>query len=86
MSVTKWSGTLAHPNHRGDLVGATICAFVHFAYICSQRSIVFADIQGELNCNTVDQSLTSHVGTQAQISPGIEGLVLFDIMTHTVTG
>jgi hypothetical protein len=51
MSVLKWSGTLTHPNHHTDLVGATICAFVHFAYIFSQRSLVFADIQGVLNCH-----------------------------------
>lgn len=49
MSVMKWSGTLAHPNHHTDLIGATICAFVHFSYIFSQHSIVFADIQGVFN-------------------------------------
>lgn len=86
MSVTKWSGTLAHPNHHGDLVGATICAFVHFAYIFSQCSVVFADIQGVFSYNMADRSLTFHIGTQAQISPGVEGLVLFDIMTHTTAG
>ena len=53
MSVTKWSGTLAHPNHHSDLIGATICAFVHFTYIFSQRSIVFADIQGMFNYVTI---------------------------------
>lgn len=53
MSVMKWSGTLAHPNHYSDLIGATICAFVHFAYIFSQRSVVFADIQGTFDHNSV---------------------------------
>ena len=52
MSVTKWSGTLTHPNHHGDLIGATICAFVHFAYVYSHNSIVFADIQGMFNRHT----------------------------------
>lgn len=50
MTVSKWSGTLAHPNYHHDLVGATICAFVHFAYIFSQRTVVFADVQGVCNC------------------------------------
>ena len=49
MSVMKWSGTLAHPNYHTDLIGATICAFVHFAYLFRQRSVVFADIQGVFN-------------------------------------
>lgn len=86
MSVTKWSGTLAHPNHNGNLVGTTICAFAHFAYIFSQRSVVFADIQGVFNQSAVTRSLTSHIGTQTQLSPGVEGLILFDVMTHTVAG
>ena len=85
MSVMKWSGTLTHPNHHGDLIGATICAFVHFAYIYSHNSIVFADIQGMFNSRPTTDHLPCS-GTRAQLSPGVEGLILFDIMTHTATG
>lgn len=86
MSVIKWSGTLAHPNHCSDLIGATICAFVHFAYIYSQRTIVLADIQGVSHVVQLANSHHVYSGTHAQISPGIEGLILFDVMTHTTAG
>jgi hypothetical protein len=46
-SVDRWSGTLEHPIH-ADKAGKTIDAFMHFAYIYSQQSLVFADLQSKL--------------------------------------
>jgi len=87
MSVIKWSGTLVHTNHRNDLIGATVCAFAHFAYTFSKCSVVFADIQGVFNHYAGDRLLMlSYLGTHSQISPGVEGIILFDVMTHTTTG
>lgn len=43
-SVEKWSGTLEHPPH-SDKAGNTIDAFMHFSYIYSQQSLLFADLQ-----------------------------------------
>ena len=45
-SIERWSGTLKHPNH-DNKVGQTMDAFMHFSYVYSQHTIVFADIQGD---------------------------------------
>jgi hypothetical protein len=44
-SIERWSGTLQHPNH-DNKTGQTIDAFMHFSYVYSQQTLVFADIQG----------------------------------------
>ncbi|KAJ7222732.1 kinase-like domain-containing protein, partial [Mycena haematopus] len=71
MTVTKYSGTLVHTSVRRDLRSLTICAFAHFVYGFSDRSLVFADLQG--------------MCTPAQVR-GTDGLVLFDLMAHTIDG
>lgn len=43
-AVERWSGTMEHPAHH-DKRGATLVAFVHFAYVYSLRTKVFADLQ-----------------------------------------
>jgi hypothetical protein len=44
--IDRWSGTLEHPIH-SDKAGKTMDAFMHFAYIYSQQSLIFADLQSE---------------------------------------
>ncbi len=44
--VTKWSGTMQHPLHNSK-VGVSITSFVHFAYVFSLNTIVFADLQSK---------------------------------------
>jgi hypothetical protein len=43
-AVTHYSGTMAYRDWK-DKRGLTINAFTHFAYIMSDRTLVFADIQ-----------------------------------------
>ena len=43
--VQRWSGTMEHPKQTGSKLGATVTAFAHHAYICSLRTLVFADLQ-----------------------------------------
>ena len=45
-TVTRYSGTLMHTANKKDLRSLTIFAFAHFAFGHSNRSMVFADIQG----------------------------------------
>ncbi|KAJ7432096.1 kinase-like domain-containing protein, partial [Mycena latifolia] len=74
VSVIKFSGTLVHHSTGRDLRSATISAFAHFAFGYSKETLVFADLQG----------------TPCQIKTrdgfGKDGLVLFDVMTHTNSG
>lgn len=42
--VQRWSGTMAFTNDI-DKSAQTINAFVHFAYIWSQETLLFADVQ-----------------------------------------
>ncbi|KAJ7832306.1 hypothetical protein B0H13DRAFT_2289105 [Mycena leptocephala] len=67
-SVNRWSGTLEHPIH-ADKAGKTIDAFMHFAYIYSQQSLVFADLQS----------------TRGRAPSGSGASILFDAMTHTLS-
>ncbi|KAJ7908245.1 hypothetical protein B0H13DRAFT_2498456 [Mycena leptocephala] len=64
----RWSGTLEHPIH-ADKAGKTIDAFMHFAYIYSQQSLVFADLQS----------------TRGRAPSGSGASILFDAMTHTLS-
>ncbi|KAJ7195475.1 kinase-like domain-containing protein [Mycena pura] len=70
MTVTKYSGTLVHTSARRDLRSLTICAFAHFAFGFSNRNMVLQ---------------ISKVCTPAHVQ-GADGLVLFDLMTHTPDG
>ncbi|KAJ7100704.1 kinase-like domain-containing protein [Mycena belliarum] len=45
-TIERWSGTLDHPMH-ADKPGKTMDAFMHFSYIYSQRSRLFADLQSQ---------------------------------------
>ncbi|KAJ6463845.1 kinase-like domain-containing protein [Mycena vitilis] len=65
-SVDRWSGTLEHRPH-SDKAGRTIDAFMHFAYIYSQQSLIFADLQS----------------TRGRAPSGEGASILFDVMTHT---
>lgn len=90
-SVVKFSGTLRHPT-RDDKIGKTITAFAHFVYEVSKKSLVFADIQG------LQLTLTYGLSTLAQTANILyvlgspmsannrDGIVLFDLMTHSVDG
>ncbi|KAJ6611239.1 kinase-like domain-containing protein, partial [Mycena sp. CBHHK59/15] len=69
-AIERWSGTLRHPNHENK-PGQTIDAFMHFSYVYSRQTLVFADIQG----NTTGVS-----------RGGNSGWILCDIMTHTSEG
>ncbi|KAK7046460.1 kinase-like protein [Favolaschia claudopus] len=65
--VEKWSGTLEHPTH-SNKAGKTMDAFVHFCFVYSQRSLVFADLQS----------------TRGRSPTGKAASILFDVMTHTI--
>ncbi|KAJ7431817.1 kinase-like domain-containing protein, partial [Mycena galericulata] len=71
-TVIKFSGTLIHRSARRDLRSVTIGAFAHFVFGYSKQELVFADLQG----------------TPCQLKTrdgfGKDGLVLFDLMTHTL--
>ncbi|KAF7371475.1 Kinase-like protein [Mycena venus] len=68
-AIERWSGTLQHPNHENK-PGQTIDAFMHFSYVYSRQTLVFADIQGSKGVSR----------------GGNSGWILFDIMTHTSEG
>ncbi|KAJ7434452.1 hypothetical protein B0H11DRAFT_1938660 [Mycena galericulata] len=70
----KFSGTLIHRSARRDLRSVTIGAFAHFVFGYSKQELVFADLQG-----TACQLKTRN-------GFGKDGLVLFDLMTHTLDG
>ncbi|KAF8582863.1 hypothetical protein K439DRAFT_1235951, partial [Ramaria rubella] len=53
-----------------SLKGATIIAFAHFCWLYSKNTLVFADMQGSPACNLLGNSVE----------------VLFDPMTHSLTG
>ncbi|KAJ7486809.1 kinase-like domain-containing protein, partial [Mycena latifolia] len=67
-SIERWSGTLEHPIHF-DKPGKTMDAFMHFSYVYSHRSLLFADLQS----------------TVGRAPSGSKASILFDVMTHTVT-
>ncbi|EJF58403.1 hypothetical protein DICSQDRAFT_66970, partial [Dichomitus squalens LYAD-421 SS1] len=69
VAMERWSGTMAHPNH-ADKRGATLTAFVHFAYVYSHRTLVFSDLQT----------------SSGRLQNGGRGDILFDVMTHTESG
>ncbi|PIL31224.1 hypothetical protein GSI_05922 [Ganoderma sinense ZZ0214-1] len=68
-AVERWSGTMEHPNHHNKR-GATLVAFVHYAYVYSHRTEVFADLQT----------------SSGKLKSGMRGDILFDVMTHTTSG
>ncbi|KAF8589723.1 hypothetical protein K439DRAFT_1612523 [Ramaria rubella] len=53
-----------------SLKGATIVVFVHFCWLYIKQTLVFADMQGSPACNSLGNSVE----------------VLFDPMTHSLTG
>ncbi|KAF8576013.1 hypothetical protein K439DRAFT_1307918, partial [Ramaria rubella] len=53
-----------------SLKGATIVVFAHFCWLYSQQTLVFADMQGSPARNSLGNSIE----------------VLFDPMTHSLTG
>ncbi|KAJ7577391.1 kinase-like domain-containing protein [Mycena floridula] len=75
-TVSKFSGTLTHQAQRHNLQSHTVSAFAHFAFVHSQRSLVFADLQGKL---------ILLISTLAHVN-GKDVMVLFDVMTHTTSG
>ncbi|OSD03276.1 kinase-like protein [Trametes coccinea BRFM310] len=77
--VKRWSGTMSHPTHV-DKMGATLDAFVHFAYEYSKCSLVFADLQSSKgHLRPITDS--AYASERARTS---KGHVLFDIMTHSI--
>lgn len=46
VEVKRWNGTMAHANE-SDKVSRTINAFIHFAYVASQQTLLFADVQSK---------------------------------------
>jgi hypothetical protein len=87
-SLQRFSGTLHHPVLGSDLRSSTISAFAHFSYGHSNSTLIFADIQGRSHSPQLPKSrkLTGeHLGTPTQVD-GRDGLVLFDPMTHTLSG
>lgn len=90
-TVVRISGTLAHPSISSNLLSLTVMAFAHFAYLHSQKTLVFADLQGKhcpvtiyLVCDISYRCVVS--GTHCQVKEGVDGFILFDPMTHTEDG
>ncbi|KAL0945668.1 hypothetical protein HGRIS_014820 [Hohenbuehelia grisea] len=90
-SVLKFSGTLGHRTHRKDQRSQTIYAFAHFVLGHSNHELVFADIQGMhalIGAGTAWPILIIdwfHPQVLHRLE-GEDGLVLFDVMTHTLNG
>jgi hypothetical protein len=82
MTGTKYSGTLVHTSAYRDLCSLTICAIAHFVYGFSDGKLVFADLQGMSLLLYDSDSWSDNCSSQG----GGDGLVLFDLMTHTVNG
>ncbi|KAI0739842.1 kinase-like domain-containing protein, partial [Daedaleopsis nitida] len=68
--VDRWSGTLVQV-HRENKRSATMAAFAHYSILASEYSLVFVDLQSSYG------SLPYGLG---------DGHVLFDPMTHTISG
>ncbi|KAI0749544.1 hypothetical protein C8Q80DRAFT_1119794 [Daedaleopsis nitida] len=68
--VDRWSGTLVQV-HRENKRSATMAAFAHYSMLASEYSLVFVDLQSSYG------SLPTGSG---------DGHVLFDLMTHTISG
>ncbi|KAF6744661.1 kinase-like domain-containing protein [Ephemerocybe angulata] len=70
--VQKFGGTLSHPSFGSDLLHSTLYSFNHYVYHLSNKQMIFADLQGSpcLVQNGDDE---------------VEGLELFDPMTHTAS-
>ncbi|KAE9383676.1 hypothetical protein BT96DRAFT_843500, partial [Gymnopus androsaceus JB14] len=66
----RFTTTLEYQCIQNDLLSQMIDAFVHYAYIQSQKDLLFADIQGD----------------RGRLSNGDIGTVLFDVMTHSSDG
>ncbi|KAF8573104.1 hypothetical protein K439DRAFT_1625310 [Ramaria rubella] len=67
--VNNYSYTLNHLDQK-SLKGATIVVFVHFCWLYSKQTLVFADMQGSPARNSLGNSVE----------------ILFDLMTHSLTG
>ncbi|KAH6901240.1 kinase-like domain-containing protein [Coprinopsis sp. MPI-PUGE-AT-0042] len=72
-SIIRFNGTLNHSSAVQDIKYLTIYAFCHYVYGFTQGKLVLADIQG------TPQSFRSNDGD-------VDGITLFDPMTHTSTG
>ncbi|KAJ6486042.1 kinase-like domain-containing protein [Mycena vitilis] len=70
-AVIKYSGTLVHHSHRKDLRSATISAFAHFVFGYSKGTVLIFFLP--------------ELGTPCLVRNN-DGLVLFDVMTHTKNG
>ncbi|KAJ6540056.1 hypothetical protein DFH09DRAFT_874524, partial [Mycena vulgaris] len=68
--VKRWSGTNEYPSWPNNKLGSKLNAFTHYAYLFSQESTVFADLQTSTVVN--------------ENGEGIH--VLFDVTTHTLDG
>ncbi|KAF7364534.1 Kinase-like protein [Mycena venus] len=66
--VKHWSGTNEYPSWHQNKLGSTLNAFSHWAYLFSQESTVFSDLQTATAIN--------------EYGDGVQ--VLFDVMTHTL--
>jgi hypothetical protein len=84
-SVVKFSRTLMHPT-QNDKMGMTITAFAPYMYEFSNKTLIFADIQGLNTYPTIwthSQLLLS--GSLTSMN-NHDGVVLFDLMLHSVDG
>jgi hypothetical protein len=87
-TVIKFSGTLVHRSHRRDLRSATISAFAHFVFGYSKGTLVVADLQGAYLQLSITHEMTPDCifqGTPCLVRNN-DGLILFDLMTHTKDG
>lgn len=81
-TVQRYSGTMQHANPTGKM-GCTVSAFVHYAYQYSEGALVFADIQGAVKLLSPSLSLIYFEGSLGKMSSGQNGMILFDVMTHS---
>ncbi|KAF6743849.1 kinase-like domain-containing protein [Ephemerocybe angulata] len=72
--VDKYSGTLTFPTNHSEIKFLTAYAFTHWAYGHSNEKMVFADLQG--SPDTIED----------EFGDAVPGVILFDPMTHTLTG
>lgn len=81
-TVQRYSGTMQHANPTGKM-GYTVATFVHYAYQYSEGALVFTDIQGTVKLLSHSLSLIYFKGSLGKMSSGQNGMILFDVMTHS---
>ncbi|KAJ6470740.1 kinase-like domain-containing protein [Mycena vitilis] len=84
--VEHFTFTLSHKMHKKDLRSGTIHAFAHFVWGHSNRTLVFADLQGKHWALGLKAKYSQFTEGSPALVGHKDGMILFDPMTHTKNG